>query len=483
MNIDISDMRECFFDDMLVDTEKTTAEFRLHRPVRKNTVLVHDEVWEGDNCCYHNFFWDDGVYRMYYLGASTFKASGMFVDDVSVCYAESKDGINWVKPKLNICKVNGSYDNNIILDLSMVHHGHSIDNFMVFKDNNPDCGDDERYKAILRLGDDGDDGLYYMFSADGIHFSWGGTLTTEGNFDSLNVAFWDEKSHRYRCYFRGYHMPGDTAVGVNTDENNIRDIRYMESTDFIHWTKPRLIEFGDNREISLYTNCVQNYQRAKQILIGFPSRYLFRREWNGSFDELPGRERRIERMKRYKRYGLVLTDCIFMTSRDGINFKRYNEAIMTPGPEGEINWVYGDCYPARGFIETKSEIEGAAGELSMLVPEGEWSGRPTRLVRYSIRCDGFRSAHSDESEKTLVTKPFIFSGSDLFVNFETSALGYMYFTLVDKDGNRYESEETFGNNIDRKVYFDAGVIKRLSGKPVTLEVRMCDSDLYSIMFR
>ena len=145
--------------------------------------------------------------------------------------------------------------------------------------------------------------------------------------------------------------------------------------------------------------------------------------------------------------------------------------------------MYGDCYPARGFIETKSEIEGAAGELSMLVPEGEWSGRPTRLVRYSIRCDGFRSAHSGESEKTLVTKPFIFSGSDLFVNFETSALGYMYFTLVDKDGNRYESEETFGNNIDRKVYFDAGVIKRLSGKPVTLEVRMCDSDLYSIMFR
>ena len=156
---------------------------------------------------------------------------------------------------------------------------------------------------------------------------------------------------------------------------------------------------------------------------------------------------------------------------------------MTPGPEGETNWGYGDCYPARGFIETKPEIEGAADELSMLVPEGEWSGCPTRLVRYSIRCDGFRSAHAGESEKILVTKPFVFSGSDLFVNFETSALGYMYFTIVDKDGTRYESEETFGNSIDRKVYFGDDVVKNLSGKLVTLEVRMCDSDLYSIMFR
>lgn len=120
---------------------------------------------------------------------------------------------------------------------------------------------------------------------------------------------------------------------------------------------------------------------------------------------------------------------------------------------------------------------------TVLVPEGEWSGCPTRLVRYSIRCDGFRSAHAGESEKILVTKPFVFSGSDLFVNFETSALGYMYFTIVDKDGTRYESEETFGNSIDRKVYFGDDVVKNLSGKLVTLEVRMCDSDLYSIMFR
>lgn len=69
------------------------------------------------------------------------------------------DIFNWTKLSLHICKVNGSDGNNIISDLSTVHHGQSIDNFMVFKDTNPNCGDDKRYKAILRLGDDGDDGF------------------------------------------------------------------------------------------------------------------------------------------------------------------------------------------------------------------------------------------------------------------------------------------------------------------------------------
>lgn len=480
MYINISNTRECFFDDTIVNINETTVEFCLHRPVRREAVLVHDSPWEGDACCYHNFFWDDGIYRMYYLGAKTFDVDGMFYNSVSVCYAESKDGIIWNKPNLNICEFDGSGNNNIILDASKIHQGQTIDNFMVFKDTNPDCDADKRYKAILRL--DGNNGaeLHSMFSADGIHFIYGGRLTTDGTFDSLNVAFWDEVSLCYRCYFRGFHTPNSTDVSSST-EDNIRDIRYMESTDFIHWTKPKLVEFADDREISLYTNCVQNYYRAKQILVGFPSRYLFRKDWNGSFSELPGKERRIERIKKEPRYGLVLTDCIFMTSRDGINFKRYNEAFITPGAENGINWVYGDCYPARGFIETKLE---AGAELSMLVPEGQWyEGRPAKLIRYTIRCDGFRSAHAGGCEKILVTKPFMFKGDYLYVNFETSALGYMYFTLVDGEGNRYESEETFGNSIERKIYFAEGVVNSLSGKIVTLEVRMCDSDLYSIVFR
>ena len=109
-------------------------------------------------------------------------------------------------------------------------------------------------------------------------------------------------------------------------------------------------------------------------------------------------------------------------------------------------------------------------------------GEPSHLVRYSLRCDGFVSLHAGAGEKKLVTRPFVYEGDEMHVNFETSALGYMYFALVDEAGHRVESCETFGNSIDRRVAFPEGAVAALSGKPVTLEGRLWDADLYSFRF-
>ena len=64
----ISNRRECFFDDHLIDTTRTTAEFRVHQPIRREVVLEHTAPWEGNGSDYHNTFFDDGIWRMYYLG-------------------------------------------------------------------------------------------------------------------------------------------------------------------------------------------------------------------------------------------------------------------------------------------------------------------------------------------------------------------------------------------------------------------------------
>ena len=472
----ISNKRECFFDDTLINQERTTAEFLLHHPIRKESVLLHDAPWEGDSCDYHNFFYDDGIYRMYYLGLSSSAP-----EKVVVCYAQSTDGLHWEKPELGICEYNGSAKNNIIVDSPMLFHT-QIDNFMVFRDENPSCTPDKKYKAVTRVEKDGKLGLHSMYSADGIHFSYGELLTDVGLFDSLNVAFWDQHAACYRCYCRGFHEVGNAGVS-DSSEDNIRDIRYMESPDFIHWTAPKMLDFGNHEDIALYTNVVQPCPGAEHILIGFPTRYRYRRDWTGNYDELCGREKRLERMKTEPRFGMVVTDCAFITSRDGFHFKRYDEAFLRPGAEHKINWVYGDCYPARGFVKTPSDIEGADDELSMFCPEGQWWDKPAQLIRYTIRYGGFVSMHSGAKEKMLVTKPFVFDGEDLYINFETSALGYLYFTLTDENGIRYESCETFGDKTDRRVAFEEDVVKKLSGKPVTLEVRMRDADLYSIMFR
>ena len=42
--INIGSRRECFFDTFLIDEGKTTAERRLHKPVRREVLLTMDIV-------------------------------------------------------------------------------------------------------------------------------------------------------------------------------------------------------------------------------------------------------------------------------------------------------------------------------------------------------------------------------------------------------------------------------------------------------
>lgn len=472
--IDISNRRECFFDDYLIDTDKTTADFRLHQPVRKDTVMTFTESWEGSASTYFNMFYDENKWRMYYLGGEYYDERGM-----KVCYAESVDGINWLKPKLNICEWDGSTENNILLDGRYV----CIDNCFVFRDDNPDCPPERKYKAMMYQLKDKKAYLAYFYSADGLHFEKGEKITEDGTFDSLNVAFWDKDAKKYRCYYRGLHTKGEKdLVFDGANEDRVRDIRYIESTDFVNWSKPIILDYGNAEEISLYINHVQKYYRAPHIFVGFPVRYLYRREWTPTYDELCGQEARRERMSHHPRYGLVVTDGLFMCSHDGVNFTRYDNAFLRPEEENGKNWLYGDGYLCYGMIETPSSVPGAPNELSLFKPENGWIG-PKNLVRYTLRVDGFASLYAGIKEEVVVTKPFVYEGTELTANFATSGYGNMYFTLVDSNGNEYNSYETFGNTIDRKIRFiDEEAVKKLSGSEVTLKIKIKDGDLYSIKF-
>ena len=74
-------------------------------------------------------------------------------------YAESDDGINWIKPDLGIFTFDGKKNNNIIWDL----HGASV----FIDENEPDS--DKRYKAIgfcRRYRN-----IFLITSPDGIHWN------------------------------------------------------------------------------------------------------------------------------------------------------------------------------------------------------------------------------------------------------------------------------------------------------------------------
>ncbi|MBP1991719.1 hypothetical protein [Paenibacillus eucommiae] len=480
--INIGSRRELLWDDYLIDNESTTAELKLHKLQPKEVVIEHDEPWEGDGCDFHCIVKDDGLYRMYYLGwempdpDAHANAASEATSDVSrpivVCYAESVCGKKWIKPKLGICEFEGSKENNIILD----QHTAKFDNFSVFKDTNPDCPKDELYKGV-GIDDFGNSHYLWCFtSADGIHFKKAWRMSNQGKFDTLNIAFWDPYTEQYVCYIRDFHnIPGDDLNA------GIRDIRRMVSSDFKNWTVPVLLDFGEVDDYPLYTNVVQPYYRADHMLVGFPSRYVEKKAWTPNFDQLAGVERRKKRMEIHPRLGLTLTDCIFMSSRDGQKWKRWDEAFMTPGLEYEYNWVYGDCYPALGIIETGNDLPDRPSELSMYAFEYHMSKRPAILRRYTMRIDGFVSYNAKYKPCTIVTKPFIFEGNQLSINFATSAVGYVKIKLIGEQAE-LNSVELFGDNLEKIVIFEDGDAALLSGKPVHMEITMRDADLYSFKF-
>lgn len=487
--IQIGSRREVCWDFYLADTSKTTASLQLHQPKIGEIVLTHSLPWEGDGCDYYSIVEEEDRYRLYYLAWEMLNENqtAHYTCPIKICYAESKDGIHWEKPSLGLLPFEGNWENNILLDETIAHY----DSFFVFKDTNPDCPAEERYKGTALHNDD--HCLWCYTSGDGLHFKKAWKISSKGKFDTQNVALWDPERQEYICYIRDFHdiptLDIETlrAQGYQISERagdllnlGIRDIRYITSKDFREWSDPVLLDFGSKEDYALYTNAVQRYPRAPQMLFGLPSRYVERRQWNANFDQLAGAELRKKRAAIHPRYGLTTTDCVLMTSRDGRSWGRWDEPLMTPGIERNNNWVYGDCYPAVGLIETPSSLRYAPSEYSLYCPENHWTGQPTELRRYTIRMDGFVSYHAPYAGARVVTRPLIFDGDHLEINFATSARGAIYIKLTC-EGECISSCELFGDSLSREVPFD-GDISKFSGKEVVMELEMSDADLYSFRF-
>jgi len=471
--INIGSRRELLWDDYLVDTERTTTVFKLHQPVQRECVLEFDHPQKSD--CGYNFVMQDGdIYRMY-----TSQRQRVF-------YSESTDGIHWEPVQLDEVKVDG-YEHTSFLPIEYLPgHKHEIQGFRVFKDEHPDCKPEERYKAMTCAGQR----LMCFASPDGIHFKEMGILpitaiNSGSPFDSVNTLFYDKYAGKYKAFVRDY------SSSSNPEDIWIRAISMTESSELFPkhqstWPKPKFLRYDTPNDWQMYINAIMPYYRADHVFIGFPSRYVVRKKWTPNFDELCGSEDRARRAgpDKNNRLGLGISDTMFMCSRDGLNWTRYPDAFIRPGPEHPYGWNYGNLYFSNGIIETPSAHPGCDNEISFFCAENRFFEKviPPQLWRYSIRLDGFASQSSVYPESNLFTKPFIFEGKDMFINFSTSAYGYMRFTIKDEDGNSISSCQTFGDSTDRRVRFN-GDLSAFAGKPVTMQVNMVDADFYSFIFR
>jgi hypothetical protein len=179
-----------------------------------------------------------------------------------------------------------------------------------------------------------------------------------------------------------------------------------------------------------------------------------------------------------------------MASRDGVRFERWNDAFLPPGPEREGTWNYGHQYIARHLVETKSSLAGAANELSLYAGESYWTGNSSELRRYTLRLDGFVSAHAPMAGGELVTRPVRFGGAKLALNFATSAAGAVRVELQDAAGKPLsgfaldDCPPVFGDTVDRVVGWKGQPdLAKVAGRPARIRFVLNDAHVYSFQFR
>jgi hypothetical protein len=479
--LDLGSRRELFVDDYLIESLRD-ARRQMHHPIPREIAITHDAPWEGSGSAYHSVIHDGDLYRLYYRGSQLAVENGRLkVGGEVYCYAESRDGITFTKPKLGLYEHDGSKENNIIWT------GVGRHNFAPFRDTRADAAPEAKYKALGGLASEG--GLFAFQSADGIHWSLmrEEPVVTEGAFDSQNLAFWDEHAGVYRAYFRTF------TEGVTTAEEwkpaGFRAIRTATSRDFLHWENEADLTYTDSPVEHLYTNQIGPYFRAPHLLIGFPARYV-ERGWSESMRALPELQRREQRAEAHPRYGTALSEGLLMASRDGVHFERWPEAFLRPGPERPDTWLYGHQFIAWHAVETGPALHGAPREISIYAAEGSWHGEGNALRRYTLRLDGFVSVNAPLRGGELVTRPFTFSGDELTLNFATSAAGEIRVEVQRAEGEPYpgfqldDCPPIFGDTLDRVVTWTGRPeLSQLAGKPVRLRFVLRDADLYSLQFR
>lgn len=497
---DIGSRRELFVDDFLIDRISGEAVLRLHHPVPREIVLSHDAPWEGSGSGYHSIFKDGDLYRMYYKSWTVQLKDGKYTETnpLYTCYAESNDGIHWRKPKLGIHDFKGSTANNIVMVTGKVGQVHAdAGHVAVFKDDNPGAAPDAKYKAILRSNATSREprgipkGLLPFKSPDGLHWfpMSDAPVITDGAFDSQNLAFWDAESGVYRAYWR-YFAEG-TGIERTWSPPGVRSVRTAISRDFVNWSDQEDLTYVDSPPEQLYTNQINTYHRAPHILLGFPARYVDR-GWSDSMRALPEPEHREAVDKEVRRYGTAISEGLLMASRDGVNFKRWNEAFLRPGIEREGTWNYGHQFIAWHVVETKSALTGAPNELSLYASESYCTppSESADLRRYTLRLDGFVSVQAPMKGGELVTKVIRFSGKRLVLNFSSSAAGDVRVEIQEENGTVIpgfaldDCSPVFGDAIERSVTWRHGSdVAKLAGKAVKLRFVLRDADVYAFQFQ
>jgi len=478
----IGSRRELFVDHLLID-RLDNAQLKLHEPVSGGVAVKIDKPWEGPANGPMSVIDVGDRMLMYYRGWPANDAE----DENGVgCVAESHDGgATWTKPALNRVTRPDWPDNNIIA----ADDGAPRFSFPCapWIDTRPGVPEHERIKMILSEPISGEQHtamydpagpkrLVFWASADGFTFR---KLDPQPDmvsdlrncFDGGNTMFWSEAEQQYVLYYRWY----DDEWG-----KGYRTMARTTSKDLMTWTPSEPMTYGDTPREQFYINNTQPYFRAPQIYIAPAARFM---EGRQAISEEQAADLGMKTIGQHVYYK-DCSDGVLLTSRAGstVYDRTFMETFIRPGL-GYGHWVSRTNYPLTGILPAGEE------RLQMFVSR-HYMQDSWYIERLLLRTDGFASVSAPWSGGEMVTKPLIFAGDELEINYRTGAPGFVRVEIQDVDGTPIpgysldDCPENIGDEIARIVAWKQGSdVRKLAGKPVRLRFVMKDADIFALRFR
>lgn len=473
--LDVGDRRQLLIDRRFIAED--AGLILTMNPAQKLGIVLdsEDAPWEHGPGGFFRVLEDAGKLKLYY-GAFTLAGQ-------SLCYAESDDGLTWVKPPLGLVEIEGSRDNNVILADNAIDATILLD---------PRDVPERRYKLFRSLvtGERERAGVYAAYSSDGLHFTEAGRVLPMWPETGL-IADFDPRIGRYVVYTRVFARDGENQRRIGRIETDDLLAPWPFAGDVLDPPIPSpdnlsvvlAADGDDDPHCDLYANATCIYPYAQDAYLMFPTPFRHfappRQPW---FAFEPGNE-----------YGLV--EVQLAVSRDGVHWERPDRRPYIPMglPDEWDRWLnmMGSGMVCRGnYLTHYYWSTGRTHDSGILRPEYAGSLACKNAIGAARqRLDGFISADFAYTGGALTTPPLLFSGTHLRLNIDTGAMGTAFVELRDANGTALpgytlgECEELGGNYIDAPVRWAGRAdLSDLRGRPVRMHLAARGAKLYAFHF-
>jgi len=447
--VQVGAAKRLFLDHSLIE-KMEGVKLTMNRPrLTGEKSIIAEKPWEAGSV--HPFgdsVMEDpaGTCRMYY--PSWDKQGRLWF-----CMATSKDGVRWERPELGMVPFAGSTKTNIVYPDASCPKMAYFFGTCVFRDANPRCPPEHRYKMI-----NGDAETWVFGSPDGIRFK---PLYGQPSFrpsDTNNILFFDERIGEYVAYLRVYSPWRKVVRCVTSDLSKFGPERVVFGYD-----KQDLASLDKNRFVRMdfYNSSAIRYPYAADAYVMFPSAYYH-------FPDPP--------VGKFANDGI--TEIHMATSPDGVRWTRVSREPFVPLQADENG-----LYMAWGMIRRGDKLYLYYGVYHRT--HGAGMDPRDYITRAELRLDGFVSLDAP-SRGTITTVPLVFSGSRLQLNAVAQSVRV---ALLDEAGRvlsgfGWEDCDAVTGDCTAKTVTWRGKsdLRQLAGKAVRLRVELAKGKLYAFQF-